>query len=412
MKKKFLAAAIGAMLIGGSATAVVKSHDGVGDVLIAPGYLTTKGYSTDIKVVNTSLTKSVVAKVVFRDPIQSNETLDFLIYLSPSDVWKARVTCATFDAAGVCTKSTVVSADDSMLNENSDVFGTTAVPAVITSDNLTSAATNRQALPSAGYFEIFESVALDVAPNKPGVLKSNILAAYNAHGVVICQPENPVCLASETANVLTGSVTINTHTGFDAAQPVAQKATLPMVALESYKNTQKLLVGVLTGFDNPVGTATVADVEEALWVNNVVLPYDFSNGTTIALFNFPTKLTYDLKRNGQFSFASQTCVEADVYDNLENSILGLTYNVSPLPKINPACLNEFHALQVGGAGAAITTGSYTEGWARVRFQGAAPAVAQTVTPGHSVNTGRLGVPAIVSYLTTAPFAWTYAASAR
>ena len=187
MKKKFLAAAIGAMLIGGSATAIQKSHDGVGDLLISPGYLTSKGYSTDIKVINTSLTKSVVAKVVFRDPTQSTETLDFLIYLSPSDVWKARVSCVTYDANNVCTKSTVVSADDSMQGENSPTFGTAALAAVITSDNATSAVTNRQALPSAGYFETFQSVALDSEPRRPGVLKTTILSDYDKHSPVICQ---------------------------------------------------------------------------------------------------------------------------------------------------------------------------------------------------------------------------------
>ena len=39
MKKKFLAAAIGAMLVGGSAMAVEVAQGGKGDVLIAPMFM-------------------------------------------------------------------------------------------------------------------------------------------------------------------------------------------------------------------------------------------------------------------------------------------------------------------------------------------------------------------------------------
>ena len=87
MKKKFLAAAIGAMLIGGSAMAVEVAHGGKGDLLIAPMVMTGGGWTSEMKVVNTSTVDSAVAKVVFHAPDNSAELLDFLIFLSPGDVW-------------------------------------------------------------------------------------------------------------------------------------------------------------------------------------------------------------------------------------------------------------------------------------------------------------------------------------
>jgi len=59
-----------------------------GDVLIYPFYAAIEGgFETKLTVVNTSRTESTVAKLVVRSEVHSQELLDFLIYLSPSDVW-------------------------------------------------------------------------------------------------------------------------------------------------------------------------------------------------------------------------------------------------------------------------------------------------------------------------------------
>jgi hypothetical protein len=94
MLKKRVVAAVAAALMAGSASAVDVSREGTGDFLFAPAYFIGGGMTTDLKVINTSLTQSAVAKVVFRHPVTSAETLDFLIYLSPSDVWNGTVSCA------------------------------------------------------------------------------------------------------------------------------------------------------------------------------------------------------------------------------------------------------------------------------------------------------------------------------
>jgi len=99
MKNKLIGLmAMGAIIMmAGSAWAydiddhVVLGTDHRGDLLIMPGGVATgtgsAGWMTALKVINTSTEDSVVAKVVIRSKVYSQELLDFMIYLSPNDVW-------------------------------------------------------------------------------------------------------------------------------------------------------------------------------------------------------------------------------------------------------------------------------------------------------------------------------------
>lgn len=395
-KKRYVAAAACALAMVGTANAVQVSRDGTGDFLIAPAYFIGGGMTTDLKVINTSRTDSVVAKVIFRHPTQSNETLDFMIYLSPSDVWTGTVSCEEADPVGNCIRSLVTSADDSIQLVGSNDFASATNPARIESANATAGQTGRLALPNQGYVEVLMSSAYAVAPGRPGVAKANILSTHAASPSFV-----PV---ADTPNVLAGSVTANAP-GFGSA-------TLPMLALAGYDNAIKLEVGGNTGLDGGGQRTPVADVEEALWINNVAIPYAVGAGKiSLATFTFPTKLTHNGIQDGQFPFAATTCVTGDVFDNFENTIVGALQNVSPLPTNQPLCLDEFQWLVFGGN---IQTRSFTEGWTRINFRNPAAAVAQVRTPGDSTNVGRPGVPAIATYMIKEPnkFTWAYASSTR
>lgn len=65
-------------------------------------------------------------------------------------------------------------------------------------------------------------------------------------------------------------------------------------------------------------------------------------------------------------------------------------------------------------GSNIGTSDFTEGWARIRFNNPTNAAAQVVVPAHSENTGRSGVPALVTYVVKTPtsFTWAYAGASR
>lgn len=106
-----LLAFVGAASAYNNQVHVTQAHNGKGDVLIFPAYFVDQGnLSTKFTVVNTSENESSVAKVIVRSMKDSQELLDFLIYLSPRDEWQGTL---KYDAA----KDDLVmySEDDSVL---------------------------------------------------------------------------------------------------------------------------------------------------------------------------------------------------------------------------------------------------------------------------------------------------------
>ena len=93
-----LAGLAGAAGIVGSAQAVNINPDGLGQVLIYPYYTTNGGNTTVLSVVNTSEDAKAI-KVRFMEGQNSQEVLDFNLYMSPFDVWAA----AIFDNDGTPT---------------------------------------------------------------------------------------------------------------------------------------------------------------------------------------------------------------------------------------------------------------------------------------------------------------------
>ena len=103
MNRKNLTAAVLAGLAGaagivGSAQAVNINPDGLGQVLIYPYYTTNGGNNTLLSVVNTSEDAKAV-KVRFMEGQNSQEVLDFNLYMSAFDVWAAAIS----DIAGTPT---------------------------------------------------------------------------------------------------------------------------------------------------------------------------------------------------------------------------------------------------------------------------------------------------------------------
>jgi len=95
MKKKLLSVAmLAAMGAAGSANAVHVNPDGLGQVLIYPYYTVEGGFDTYVNVVNTTADAKAV-KVRFLEGKNSQEVLDFNLYLSPYDVWTGAIVRTT-----------------------------------------------------------------------------------------------------------------------------------------------------------------------------------------------------------------------------------------------------------------------------------------------------------------------------
>ena len=115
MKRNNLTTAVVAGIAGvagfaGLANAVDLNPDGLGQVLIYPYYTVNKSQDTLFSVVNTDAVNGKAVKVRFLEGYNSREVLDFNLFLSPNDVWTARVSqladdggAAVFTSDNSCT---------------------------------------------------------------------------------------------------------------------------------------------------------------------------------------------------------------------------------------------------------------------------------------------------------------------
>lgn len=92
----------GGMMISSPAHAVNIAQDNLGETLVFPYYTTRNGWATYFNITNTSNTKTVVAKVRWREGVNSRDARDFNVFLSPNDVWTAAVV-NTADGAKMVT---------------------------------------------------------------------------------------------------------------------------------------------------------------------------------------------------------------------------------------------------------------------------------------------------------------------
>jgi hypothetical protein len=160
IKKNILAASIAAVTMAGGMIAQVQAieiaENDIGQVLLAPTYIadSTNGVTTRIAIANTRTDYAVKAKVVFREAVHSSEVLDFVIYLSPGDVWRGEV-------IGDTTAASITSSDDSFTD------GSTFASA---SNTMTQPFFDKENSQSNGFghFEVYGAYAARVGTYAPG----------------------------------------------------------------------------------------------------------------------------------------------------------------------------------------------------------------------------------------------------
>ena len=113
MKKNVLALSIAAMIGGlgfaGAASAQVAvdtlqvNESGTGHMLLMPYYTAQNGNMTVFHVVNTDTSNGKAMKVRFRGASNSDDVLDFQVFMSPGDVWTAAVVKGADDVASLVT---------------------------------------------------------------------------------------------------------------------------------------------------------------------------------------------------------------------------------------------------------------------------------------------------------------------
>ncbi|AVS89689.1 cell surface protein [Paracidovorax avenae] len=198
MKKNVLALSIAAM-IGGlgfagaasadvvvgaapltatTATTLSFSEGGVGHALLVPYFNVQNGNMTVLHVVNTDTSRGKAVKVRFRGALNSDDILDFQVFMSPGDVWTAAVTTGSDGVAqlqtadGTCTLPAL----------------TKNVPQRFVTDRLNTGlvATDLANQTREGYVEIFNMA--DIPATTPGTATANPLytAIKHVNGVAPC----------------------------------------------------------------------------------------------------------------------------------------------------------------------------------------------------------------------------------
>lgn len=135
------AAALVLLFVAQSVSAVSLSINGIGQALIYPYYTVNKSQDTLISVTNASdISKAV--QVRFLEGYNGRDTLDFVLYLSPHDVWTAAISQTADDGGAIlrtadasCTFPQIPSSGMPMLStgyDGSGVYPSDAGPTSIT----------------------------------------------------------------------------------------------------------------------------------------------------------------------------------------------------------------------------------------------------------------------------------------
>lgn len=373
--------------------------EGKGDLLIYPFYLAwPDGWENKITVINTSTTHCVVAKIVFRSWKNSDELLDFLIYLSPTDVWTGNVYHNGTTAAVYSTDGSV------LVTIDPDVFASASNPMdKALYDPYCDDDSNLE-----GYIEIIEStsfiaasstVALDTGDSDVvPVSKRYIKKIYDALATGAFTGQ----LHQDVNGVPTGEDvigTINALTGYlEFGYPMAYlESEIQATILKDYNNELKLT----TALESKIGVGalnTIDEIEAALAKNDLAFQY-YNTATDISVhfFTFPTKLTqYPLSGDykcvcsgGEGAYFDEECEVGYTpygYD-LEERTPGGGTPYSGGDCVSTTMDNEMNYIFVWNF---FTDPAFTEGWANYNFT-------NPVTTGETKDTSAIkyaGAPVI------------------
>lgn len=322
--------------------------NGKGDLLVYPIFVTTDGWSNRVTLVNTS-GFSVVAKVVVKSAVFSQELLDFMVYLSPYDMWYGFIQNTAKGPQMYSTDSSVLYDSGIHYFDIPEPFATEANPmkALFAVSNCGAADLN-----TLGYIEVIEAWAGNVAfttEEKADKQKrgKKIATAYDA----ALQPY----LKGVTLNVLAGSIDIDVE-----GSGLNMTTSVEAVALKDYGNTTWLSPDIVT-YLGDAARNNVREIDAALSKNQIVMPYiNNDEGTTLHTFTFPTKqsatakpattCSYMSSRSDYFPLTQRLSYTVDVYDNDERRA------ANPFsPAKNYSLLNEFSFTDV-------TTIVFKQGW--------------------------------------------------
>lgn len=208
----------------GAATALSLSTNGIGHTLLVPYFSTQNGNVTLLNIVNTDPANGKAVKVRFRGAANSDDLLDFQVFLSPNDMWTASVSQNSSGVSVLNTSDT--SCTQPAIPAAGQPFGVGRLPSTVFT---TTALQNAQTL--EGYVEIL-TMANIPAKYADGVKHDYADALAAASGTTTASTTNALYTAVlHTAGVAPCTASVftaleGTEIGMSAAaQTVANNAT-------------------------------------------------------------------------------------------------------------------------------------------------------------------------------------------
>lgn len=301
---KWIMVLISVLFLGGSAWAFnAQNHvrvdgGGKGDLLYFKSYIALDGgWETKFSVTNTAAA-SVVAKVIVRSSLNTAELLDFLIYLSPYDVWTGKI---YVDANGVVR---FYSEDSSCRNENNAWASPTAPLNIALADGYPSE------MPlcdddtkNVGYVYVIQSAmsmwnSTTTEPKlnftKNGISKEDIKTWYDssaAGNATVFQVAQGGVSGKASGGVWNWVSPMAGYSVLRNSSLGLFSSAIQAVTLADYQNMEFLTVRQTQRVGTDANN-TLAEVEAALAIQAGALPYTQDDqGVTIHILTLPTKYT-------------------------------------------------------------------------------------------------------------------------
>ena len=186
-----------------TANYVFSNPGGVGHALITPYYTAQGVMSTAFNITNTDTKNGKVVKVRFRGASNSDDVMDFTVFLSPGDVWTASIN------QNVSNGKAQIATDDKSCTFPSQTSG--MWPADFSTDRLSVQLSGAQqaALTREGYIEVLNmaNIPATIAGTKDGygnpLVNPLFVATKHVGGVAPCTSSAIAGLmASATANIV------------------------------------------------------------------------------------------------------------------------------------------------------------------------------------------------------------------
>lgn len=428
MKRNKLSTAIAAGVAGVAGIASVSNAvninpDGLGQVLIYPYYTVNNDLNTLISIVNTTSDVKAV-KVRFLEGDNTQEVLDFNLYLSPFDVWTAALQSTVASDPALAFATTPVIGQDSARLVTSD---TSCVPNLNPPREFlpfafqTDAGSDAMERVRDGHFEAIEMGVVVPGPNGFAAAATHINGVpadcsllENAWGQGGIWTNNPDTEIGAATGGLFGSATlVNVAEGTDAAYnaeaingyhaPGGFLHSSPGDLSPSLADSDETSI---VFFNADVITSEWDEGEDAisaLFMHDAVYnEYALAtsiNAKTEWVLTFPTKRFYVNQDPAvrpftePFDSPAGSCEDFAIvlYDREENSIAPAPGSVSPLPpqRQNPAFCWEtnvldFYNSSIGGSATnpssvlgstnvvSVNTNPLVNGWSGVTFPIAVP----------------------------------------